>query len=117
MKAPGPTNQTTMKNETTQAVILGVAITNLKDSSKYAKANRVTIKVCECCDAFTLRKEWGIFIELWEPNGTVISRNWLREYKCPKSWFQTKAQAVQALPLIESSLRDYLTTRGWLKQD
>ena len=105
-----------MKNETTKAVIPGVSITQL-DSAFYAKATHIIISVNECCDAFTLRKEWGIFIELWEPNGTVRARTWLREYKCPKSWHSTKAEAVKALPKVESTLRDYLITKGWIKQD
>lgn len=105
-----------MKNETTKAVISGVSITQL-DSASYAKATHIVIWVSECCDAFTLRKEWRIFIELWEPNGDVRARTWLREYKCPKSWFPTKAEAIKALPQVESTLRAYLITKGWLKQD
>ena len=107
----------TMTTAQTEAAINGVNIT-LTDSSFYKYATHITIRISECCDAFTLKKSWGIFIELRDEKGRDIRpRSWLRQCKLPQCWFNSQAQASQALPNVVSVVKDHLTQNGWVKQD
>jgi hypothetical protein len=107
-----------MKNENKELLISGVVIT-LPDSRSYInQPNTIRIRAMECCDAFTLKKSWGIFIELHTSKGEEVrASSWRRELRLTcKSWHSTEAGAIKVLPEVEAQVRAYLISRGWLQQ-